>query len=225
MFRVWLVLWLTSVQQTSPSTSQRISNHLLNYHWSVQSWSFDMLDVCDLDRLARTLPQQRLVEGILTKSVIQVVFVLGEFPDTPEGVFLKSVHTTVAKLERLKTVERTARGSIQVVKTGNSSTIRIRRTSGHATILLNDKAQNPLRKSLEVRESVSDTALSHTMIKMPMSKQPVQVMLKKHLKEAEMANISVQTRHSTMAHIIKDIKCGAIRLVAYPISNPSSAMT
>lgn len=87
----------------------------------------------------------------------------------------------------------------------NSSTIRIRRGGGHVIIPLNYKAQNALRKWLEVREPIVDTALFLTGVKKPMGKRAVQLMLEKYLAEAGINNASVQSLRHTMAihHLAK----------------------
>lgn len=86
--------------------------------WAKQH-RFDVLVVRELDRLARSLPKQLLIESILTKAGIQIEYVLGEYPNTAEGTFLKNVRAAIAELERLKIAERTTRGKIQAVKAGN----------------------------------------------------------------------------------------------------------
>jgi integrase/recombinase XerC/integrase/recombinase XerD len=47
----------------------------------------------------------------------------------------------------------------------NSSSIRIRRGGGHATIPINHNARNALRRWLEIREPIPDTALFLTAVK------------------------------------------------------------
>ncbi|MCC6457984.1 MAG: tyrosine-type recombinase/integrase [Caldilineaceae bacterium] len=79
--------------------------------------------------------------------------------------------------------------------------IRIKRSGGHATIPLNDKAQNALKKWLETREPTMDTALFLTALKKPMGKRSVQLMLEKYLSEAGIENASVQSlRHTMVVH-------------------------
>jgi len=80
---------------------------------------FDVLVVRELDRLARSLPKQLLVESILTKAGVKIEYVIGEYPDTAEGTFLKNVRAAIAELERLKIAERTTRGKILAVQAGN----------------------------------------------------------------------------------------------------------
>lgn len=91
--------------------------------------------------------------------------------------------------------------------TGSSFTgsIRIKRGGGHATIPLNYKASNALKKWLEVREPIFDTALFLTIVKKPMGKRAVQLMLEKYLDEIGVENASVQSLRHTMAvhHLAK----------------------
>lgn len=56
-----------------------------------------------------------------------------------------------------------------------------------------------------MREPVQDTALFLTAVKKPMGKRAVQLMLAKYMKEAEIADASVQTLRHTMAvhHLAK----------------------
>ncbi|MBV7334662.1 recombinase family protein [Chloroflexi bacterium TSY] len=81
--------------------------------------AFDVLVVRELDRLARSLAKQLFVEYDLQKAGVQVEYVLGEYPDTPEGIFLKNVKASVVEYERLKIVERTARGREIAVSSGS----------------------------------------------------------------------------------------------------------
>lgn len=80
---------------------------------------FDVLVVRELDRLARSLAKQLLVESILTRANVKIEYVIGEYPDTAEGTFLKNVRAAIAELERLKIVERITRGKILAVQAGN----------------------------------------------------------------------------------------------------------
>lgn len=82
---------------------------------------------------------------------------------------------------------------------GSTGSIRIQRGGRHATIPLNYKAANALKKWLDVRESMSDTGLFLTAVKKPMGKRAVQLMLGKYLAEADIENASVQSLRHTMA--------------------------
>lgn len=84
-----------------------------------QCGAFDLLVVREIDRLARSLPKQLLVESMLAKAGVRIEYVLGDYPDTADGNFLKNIRAAVAELERLKTVERTTRGRLLAVQDGN----------------------------------------------------------------------------------------------------------
>jgi len=86
-----------------------------------------------------------------------------------------------------------------------AGSIRIQRGGGHALIPLNDKAQNALRKWLQVREPMSNTGLFLTALNKGISKRAVQVMLAKYLDAAGIQGASVQSLRHTMAvhHIAK----------------------
>jgi DNA invertase Pin-like site-specific DNA recombinase len=81
---------------------------------------FDVLVVREMDRLARSLPKQLYVEEVLARAGIDIDYVLGAFPDTHEGNFLKNVRAAVAELERLKARERSERGKLQAVRSGST---------------------------------------------------------------------------------------------------------
>ena len=87
----------------------------------------------------------------------------------------------------------------------NAGTIRIRRSGDYVTIPLNHKAQNALKKWLEIREPVLDTALFLTVVQTPIKKRAVQLMVEKYLTQADVENASVQSLRHTMAvhHLAK----------------------
>lgn len=78
----------------------------------------DVLVARELDRLSRSLAKQLLVEEELRRSGVTVEYVLGEYPDTPEGNLNKNIKAVVAEYERLKIAERMTRGRMEVVKAG-----------------------------------------------------------------------------------------------------------
>ena len=80
---------------------------------------FDVLIVREIDRLSRNLAKQLFIEDELKQASVQVEYVLGDYADTPEGNFLKNVRASVAELERMKIIERTARGRRRAVEAGN----------------------------------------------------------------------------------------------------------
>jgi len=71
---------------------------------------FDVLVVREVDRLSRNLAKQLIVEEWLKRDGVNIEYVLGEYPDTPEGNLMKNIRATVAEFERLKIVERNKRG-------------------------------------------------------------------------------------------------------------------
>ena len=106
---------------------------------------FDVLVVRELDRLARSLPKQQLIENILTKAGVQIEYVIGEYPATAEGTFLKNVRAAIAELERLKNAERTQRGKIQAVKAGSALVGKVA-PYGYEIYRANGKTQLRLRE-------------------------------------------------------------------------------
>lgn len=79
---------------------------------------FDVLVVRELDRLARSLAKQLIVEEELRRAGVQIEYVLGEYPDTLEGNLNKNVKAVIAEYERLKVSERMTRGRFRTVEQG-----------------------------------------------------------------------------------------------------------
>jgi len=80
---------------------------------------FDILVVREIDRLNRNLAKQLIVEEELKRQGVQIEYVLGAYPDAPEGNLMKNVRASVAEYERLKISERMVRGRRNKVKPGN----------------------------------------------------------------------------------------------------------
>ena len=80
---------------------------------------FDVLVVRELDRFARSLAKQLIIETELRRADVEIDYVLGEYPDTPEGNLMKNVRAVVAEYERLKIVERSNRGKRNKVRDGH----------------------------------------------------------------------------------------------------------
>lgn len=78
----------------------------------------DVLVTRELDRFARGLAKQLVVEGEFERYGAGVEYILGEYPDTPEGNLMKNVRAVIAEYERLKTRERVTRGLRRVCKDG-----------------------------------------------------------------------------------------------------------
>lgn len=84
--------------------------------------AFDVLIVREVDRLSRNLAKQLIVEEWLKREGIGIEYVLGEYPDTPEGNLMKHVRAVVAEYEREKIRERIERGKRLKVKAGSVMT-------------------------------------------------------------------------------------------------------
>jgi site-specific DNA recombinase len=80
---------------------------------------FDILVVREIDRFARSLAKQLIIEQEFRRHRVQIEYVLGEYPDTPEGSLNKNIKAVIAEYERLKINERMVRGRRQKVKAGN----------------------------------------------------------------------------------------------------------
>ncbi|MBT7191332.1 MAG: recombinase family protein [Anaerolineae bacterium] len=83
-----------------------------------QAGEFDYLVVREIDRLSRKLAKQLIVEEQLKRAGVEVVYVLAEYDDSPEGRLNKHIRATIAEYEREKIAERMVRGRRQVVKSG-----------------------------------------------------------------------------------------------------------
>ena len=79
---------------------------------------FDILLARELDRLARGLAKQLIVEEEFRRHGVTLDYVLGDYTDTPEGNLMKNVRAVVAEYERLKIVERSTRGRRQKAQKG-----------------------------------------------------------------------------------------------------------
>jgi len=86
---------------------------------------YDVLVCREMDRLARSLAKQMIVEERLGTAGVRIEYVLAAYDDTPEGRLQKLVRASVAEYDRLKTVERLERGRRAAVRRGNVM------TSGH----------------------------------------------------------------------------------------------
>ena len=84
--------------------------------------AFDVLIVREVDRLSRNLAKQLIVEEWLKREGVTIEYILGEYPDTPEGNLMKHVRAVVAEYEREKIRERVERGKRLKVKAGSVMT-------------------------------------------------------------------------------------------------------
>jgi len=80
---------------------------------------FDILVVREIDRLARSLAKQLIIEEELKRSGVEIAYVLGEYPDTPEGNLNKNIKAVIAEYEAMKINERTTRAIRNIVKSGS----------------------------------------------------------------------------------------------------------
>ncbi len=81
--------------------------------------AFDVLVVREIDRFARRLAKQLLVEEEFNRAGVTIEYVVGDYPDTPEGNLMKHVKATIAEYEREKINERMTRGRHQKVKSAS----------------------------------------------------------------------------------------------------------
>ena len=65
----------------------------------------DIFVTRELDRFARNLAKQLVIEGEFKRCGVEVEYVLGEYPDTPEGNLNKNIKAVIAEYERLKIKE------------------------------------------------------------------------------------------------------------------------
>ncbi len=80
---------------------------------------FDILIVREIDRFARSLAKQLIVEQEFHKLGIELEFALESFDNSPEGGLQKNIKAVIAEFERVKINERTRRGRHQKVRAGN----------------------------------------------------------------------------------------------------------
>jgi len=79
---------------------------------------YNVLVVRELDRLSRNLAKQLIVEETLQRAGVSIEYVIGEYPDTPEGNLSKHIRATIAEFEREKIKERADRGRRNAVRSG-----------------------------------------------------------------------------------------------------------
>jgi len=84
-----------------------------------QDGAFDVMVIREIDRLSRKLAKQLIVEEELTRSGVEIAYVMAEYDDTPEGRLNKHIRATIAEYEREKINERMVRGRRQKVKAGS----------------------------------------------------------------------------------------------------------
>jgi site-specific DNA recombinase len=84
----------------------------------VRAGQADVLVLRELDRLGRSLAKQLIVEQDFNRADAEIEYVLGSYPDTPEGGLMKHVGASVAEYERLKIAERTTRARRAIAQSG-----------------------------------------------------------------------------------------------------------
>lgn len=87
-----------------------------------KSHKFDILVTRELDRFSRGLAKQLVVEGQFKRAGVQIEYVLGDYPETPEGQLNKQIRAVIAEYEREKIKERMLSGRRRKVNAGNVMT-------------------------------------------------------------------------------------------------------
>jgi site-specific DNA recombinase len=88
-------------------------------HELVASGSVDLVICYEIDRLARKMVYQLILEEEFAKRDVTVEYVLGRYEATPEGQLMKQIRATLAEYERAKILERTLRGKKGRALAGN----------------------------------------------------------------------------------------------------------
>ncbi|MCA9241311.1 MAG: recombinase family protein, partial [Planctomycetales bacterium] len=76
----------------------------------LETQSADVLIVHDIDRLAREVGYQAIIETELARAGIKVEYVIGQYAETPEGELLKLIKSGIAQYENRQRTERSRRG-------------------------------------------------------------------------------------------------------------------
>lgn len=108
--------------------------------------AFDVLIVREIDRLARNRFKQMSIENRLEALGIRVEYIIGQYEDTSEGRLLKGLMGEFAEYERHKIKERTVRGMIRTVESGNVFTggsiapygFEIAKVDGKRVLIINE---------------------------------------------------------------------------------------
>jgi site-specific DNA recombinase len=104
-----------------------------------------VLIVREIDRFARSLAKQLIVEEELRRAGVEIDYVLGEYPDTPEGNLNKNIKAVIAEYERLKIAERTTRARRRMAREGH---VVVRKTTpfGYRTVEKDGKREFAIRE-------------------------------------------------------------------------------
>lgn len=81
--------------------------------------AIDTVIVYEIDRLARGMAKQIILEEDFSKRGVTVCYVLADYGDNPEGRLQKNVRATIAEYEREKLLQRTRRGARGRAKAGH----------------------------------------------------------------------------------------------------------
>ncbi len=108
---------------------------------------FNVLVTRELDRFARGLAKQLIIEREFKQAGVQIEYVLGDYPDTPEGNLNKLIRAVIAEFEAEKIKERMQRGRRNKVKRGNVMTHgpapygydRVETEDGTVTLVINEE--------------------------------------------------------------------------------------
>ncbi|WP_047758094.1 recombinase family protein [Geobacillus sp. ZGt-1] len=84
----------------------------------VRKGLIDAVIVYDPDRLARNLMHQLLIDDELRKNNVELIFVNGEYENTPEGKLFFSLRGAISEFEKAKIRERTMAGRLRKAKKG-----------------------------------------------------------------------------------------------------------
>lgn len=79
---------------------------------------FDVFVTRELDRLARGLAKQLVIESEFKRYGVEVEYVLAQYDDTPEGQLNKNIRAVIAEFEREKIAQRMRRGRQRIAKAG-----------------------------------------------------------------------------------------------------------
>jgi site-specific DNA recombinase len=79
---------------------------------------FDVLIVRELDRFARGLAKQLVIEGEFKRYGVEVEYILAQYDDSPEGRLNKHIRAVIAEFEREKINQRMTRGRRLAAKKG-----------------------------------------------------------------------------------------------------------
>jgi site-specific DNA recombinase len=80
---------------------------------------FNSLVLLELDRLARDVVKQHIIESDFKRLGVAIEYVLGDYPDTPEGNLNKNIRSAFSQFEREKIKDRTQRGRRNKARSGN----------------------------------------------------------------------------------------------------------